>query len=121
MFRESNGMQKFEGPLWPANNQQPRALTMSCDEFPFNAPEEGGAGAEVACVPKAQQRYQGKINNEVSLTKEEPTGKTWSQSAAGPKKYYTMNLYSYWANKNNIGTLGGSFDSSATMKPSVNS
>jgi hypothetical protein len=31
-----------------------------------------------------------------------------------------MNLYSYWANKNNIGTLGGSFDSSATMNPSVN-
>ncbi|KAL4976408.1 glycosyl hydrolases family 18-domain-containing protein [Aspergillus desertorum] len=106
--------------LWPANNQQPRALTMSCDEFPFNASEEGGTGAEVACVPEAQQKYQSKINNQISLIKEESTGKTWSQSAAGPKKYYTMNLYSYWANKNDIGTLGGSFDSSATMNPSGN-
>ncbi|KAL4954842.1 hypothetical protein BDW69DRAFT_193734 [Aspergillus filifer] len=57
--------------LWPANNQQPRALTMSCDEFPFNASEEGGTGAEVACVPEAQQKYQGKINNQISLIKEE--------------------------------------------------
>lgn len=31
-----------------------------------------------------------------------------------------MNLYSYWANKNDLGTFGGSFDSSATANPSVN-
>lgn len=32
-----------------------------------------------------------------------------------------MNLYSYWSDKNNVGTLGGTFDTSAANNPSINS
>ncbi|KAJ5674353.1 CAZyme family GH18 [Penicillium maclennaniae] len=83
---------KLKKSLWPKNNQPPRALTMSYDVFPFNASEEGGTGAEVACVPEAQQRYQAKINSQ----------------------------FSGITDNNNIGTLGGSFDTSAYNNLSVN-
>ncbi|KAJ5094625.1 CAZyme family GH18, partial [Penicillium angulare] len=81
---------KLKMSLWPKNGGKPQGRTMSCDEFPC-------------------------------LIKDSETGKTWSQAPkGGDPMYYTVNLYSYWADKNNVGTLGGSFDSSASNNPSMN-
>ncbi|EEA19154.1 bacteriodes thetaiotaomicron symbiotic chitinase, putative [Talaromyces marneffei ATCC 18224] len=75
--------------------------SLSCDEFPFNASEEGGTGAEVACVSAHQNDYQGTINSLISNIYDARTGTTmpWSgwtfaKPWTGQTRKYRINLTS---------------------------
>lgn len=45
----------------------PYQMRLTCDEFPFAAVAEGGAGAKLTCVPGFEQSYQGNLNMIVGL------------------------------------------------------
>ncbi|KAJ5658730.1 CAZyme family GH18, partial [Penicillium longicatenatum] len=98
--------------------------SISCDEFPFNACEEGGTGAEVACVPDAQQGYQASINGLLSRIYDNIEKKSWKDidtSGTNNHRKYTFSLMNYWTDRNSIPPYGGSLDSSASKNPSQNS
>ncbi|KAL3703111.1 hypothetical protein TMatcc_010299 [Talaromyces marneffei ATCC 18224] len=74
--------------------------SLSCDEFPCES-EEGGTGAEVACVSAHQNDYQGTINSLISNIYDARTGTTmpWSgwtfaKPWTGQTRKYRINLTS---------------------------
>ncbi|KAL4924010.1 uncharacterized protein BDV17DRAFT_295821 [Aspergillus undulatus] len=86
--------------------------SLSCDEFPFNASEEGGTGAEVACVSAGQQSAQGLVNALLTRLYDERTGvgmqwqennrRTWN----GFPRKYRINLMSLSNDGTNLGYAG---------------
>ncbi|KAJ8130004.1 hypothetical protein O1611_g3626 [Lasiodiplodia mahajangana] len=82
---------------------------ISCDEFPFNASEEGGNGAEAACVPVEQQNYQGQINSIIQNLKDTKENKKWSDPGwpAANKRKYTVNLIWGSSTGSNLGVYAG--------------
>ncbi|KAM5436869.1 putative chitinase [Microsporum canis] len=62
--------------------QKPRGVNgnenwLSCDKFPFNSLKEGGAGAQVDCVPGYQQTIQSNVNILPRFVEQEVT---WTDS-----------------------------------------
>ncbi|OBT74858.1 hypothetical protein VF21_06789 [Pseudogymnoascus sp. 05NY08] len=93
--------------------------SISCNEFPFNASEEGGSGANAACVTSDQQFYQGQINNLVSNVYDLKEDSSWSPRAPKPKwnggkRLYTINLFDSSTNGNDLSSpYAGTWKSSA--------
>ncbi|KUI70319.1 Chitotriosidase-1 [Cytospora mali] len=88
--------------------------TISCDEFPFNASEEGGDGAEAACVYNAQQGYQSTINGLLLQIKDVNAGLFWKTKnwpSAAAKRIYTMSLVYSSTTGNNLGKYAGQYSS----------
>ncbi|KAH6655949.1 hypothetical protein BKA67DRAFT_675964 [Truncatella angustata] len=96
--------------------------SISCDEFPFNASEEGGNGAEAACVPVEYQTYQGQVNAKIPQVYDITLGKRWDDGSwpSNNERKYTVTLMyggtSTVAGQSYIGKFAGSVDSSSTWK-----
>ncbi|OBT62696.1 hypothetical protein VE03_07107 [Pseudogymnoascus sp. 23342-1-I1] len=125
--------------MWPTAVQSAASLEIqkkmvgyskfiSCDEFPFNASEEGGNGAEAECVPHEYQLYQAQINRLIPRIYDTISGKAWSHSSwaigtTNPRKYTVTvingaSLYSNGALSDGtyLGIQAGSIATSSTYQ-----
>ncbi|KAK9413532.1 hypothetical protein SUNI508_11854 [Seiridium unicorne] len=93
--------------------------TISCDEFPFNASEEGGSGAQAECVPSEYQFYQGRINQKIRSIVDTTTNtkwkdSDWSKNSGGKDRKYLVSLIDGGSSTNGensyLGKYAGSVD-----------
>ena len=92
--------------------------SISCDEFPFNASEEGGAGANAQCATNDQQTYQAAINSLLAQVYDTDEDSLWSPRSPGTwqggARRYTINLFDSTTDGNNIPSpYAGTWSSSA--------
>lgn len=84
--------------------------------------EEGGDGAEAACVPVEYQTYQGQVNAKVPQVYDNTVGKKWGDASwpsNNDRKYTVTLMYgstSTVAGQSYIGKFAGSVASASTWK-----
>ncbi|OJJ36372.1 hypothetical protein ASPWEDRAFT_108842 [Aspergillus wentii DTO 134E9] len=103
---------------------------MSCDEFPFNACHQGGAGAATACAPAEQQDYQRDINGFIPNILDRDHGNRRGGDEphygklANDVRQYSVNLFYGSQNDEKIGGYmnkgGVIYDDPNGKNPSVN-
>nr|WBV74231.1 putative chitinase [Pestalotiopsis kenyana] len=87
---------------------------ISCDEFPFNSSDEGGTGAQVACVAVEQQNYQGQIIAIIRDITDTTVGAKWgARTWNGGDRKYTVTLVSGNTDGSNLGGYAGTISSTS--------
>ncbi|KAJ5712178.1 hypothetical protein N7488_006334 [Penicillium malachiteum] len=89
--------------------------SVSCDEFPFNGADEGGEGAQTACVPVPQQNFQGQINGLLGHIWDVQADRQWMDSGLvewdGLDRAYTFSLVypSVASTGDQLGAMAGAY------------